>query len=183
MCWICGGHWWWMVCLNDPPTFAALSAGGRLISRFLPMTRWSWSGFWIVDSGAPKSFGRFFLAHFPKIPRWWKNKKRKLFERKDTRVEFETFSFFELSFVFSFQKHVSLKWRMFFVVAISSLALNRILVKKLGKDWWHVGLSIGGFKPWSHSTWPGISETEKNTGERLVKEQDGETNIRQFGSR
>jgi len=64
---------------------------------------------------------------------------------------------------------------MFFVVAVSSLALNWILGKKLGKDWWHVGLSIGGFKPWSHSTWPGISEIEKKHGERLVKEQDRDT--------
>lgn len=36
--------------------------------------------------------------------------------------------------------------------------------QKLGKTWWHVGLSIGGFKPWSHSTWPGISEIEKKPG-------------------
>lgn len=159
---------------NDPQHLLRFLQG-RFISRFLPMTRWSWSGFWIVDSGAPKVW-TIFLDHFPKIPRWWKNRNATLFERKGEWLNLKTFLFFEVSFVFFF-KHVSLKWRMFFCCCNFQFGLEP-------DPWWHVGLSIGGFKPWSHSTWPGISEIEKNTGKDWWRNRIGiRKSICQFGSR
>ena len=64
---------------------------------------------------------------------------------------------------------------MFFVVAISSLALNRILGKKLGKDWVAHRFVYWGIQALVAFYMARDLRNRKKHGERLVKEQDRDT--------